>query len=234
MQEGEFGDLNLNLVTRPAVRRYMDWRHEAPVAANRELAVLQACFKWAAEYGLVEQNPCVGIRKYREKARDRYVSEAEYQAVYSRASLYYQVAMELAFLCRGRAEEVRLLRKDQVTLDGIDWKRVKGSRDQLVRWSDRLRAAVQRASTTSANSSSEYLLLGPRGKALTEDGFSAGWQRLMKQSVKEAGIKRFTFHDLKARGVTDFDGNKGDATGDWSPDMRRVYVRQPQRIDPTA
>ena len=62
----------------------------------------------------------------------------------------------------------------------------------------------------------------------------ANWQRLMSKAVKEAGIERFTFHELKARGVTDFDGDKAEATGDWTPDMRRIYDRQPQGINPTA
>ncbi len=50
----------------------------------------------------------------------------------------------------------------------------------------------------------------------------------------EKGLKeRFTFHDLKAKGVTDFDGNKQEAAGHKSAQTAEVYNRKPGKTTST-
>ena len=50
---------------------------EAPVRANREIALLSAAFNHAANAGIVERNPCIGAQRNEETPRDRYISDAE-------------------------------------------------------------------------------------------------------------------------------------------------------------
>ena len=54
---------------------------ETPRAANRALAVLSKMFSLAAAWGLVADgtNPCRGVRKYKEKKRERFLSRDEYR-----------------------------------------------------------------------------------------------------------------------------------------------------------
>ena len=54
--------------------------------------------------------------------------------------------------------------------------------------------------------------------------------KAMKQGLKE----RFTFHDLKAKGVSDFQGEKRDAAGHKTVAMAEVYDRKKGRVPPTA
>jgi integrase len=48
-----------------------------PCQANRVLAVLSKFFAWAEKRGLSEGNPCRHVEKYRERRRERFLSEAE-------------------------------------------------------------------------------------------------------------------------------------------------------------
>ena len=54
---------------------------ETPRAANRALAVLSKMFSLAAAWGLVADgtNPCRGVRKYKEKKRERFLTRDEYR-----------------------------------------------------------------------------------------------------------------------------------------------------------
>ena len=47
------------------------------------------------------------------------------------------------------------------------------------------------------------------------------------------GIGRFTFHDLKAKGISDFEGDKQLAGGHKSPSMTAIYDRKKHTVDPT-
>jgi len=50
----------------------------------------------------------------------------------------------------------------------------------------------------------------------------------------DKGLKnRFTFHDLKAKGVSDFDGDKKLASGHRSDSMIDVYDRKPGSVKAT-
>ena len=49
---------------------------------------------------------------------------------------------------------------------------------------------------------STYLICNSEGQPYTSSGFKAMWQRAMKAWV-EKGNERFTFHDLRAKSVTD-------------------------------
>lgn len=70
------------------------------------------------------------------------------------------------------------------------------------------------------------------GKAgqVAEEAFTSAWQRLMAKA-KAAGLRQtFTFHDLKAKGITDHTEHAG---GHKSARMRETYVRRPDEVDST-
>jgi len=55
----------------------------------------------------------------------------------------------------------------------------------------------------------------------------------MKMALEKGLKERFTFHDLKAKGVTDFDGDKQKAAGYRSVQMPDVYNRKPEKTPST-
>lgn len=67
--------------------------------ANREKTFLSRVYRWGYERGIVKGNPCRGAKQFTEKARDRYITDEEYDAVYQVAPDVVRVAMEIAYLC---------------------------------------------------------------------------------------------------------------------------------------
>lgn len=233
-----FGDIPLRQITPPTIRKYLDGRGAtAPVSANREVAFISMAFSWGREYGKCSNNPCDGVRRNKEKPRQRYVTDDEYQLVYDLATKSPQpwlpIAMELAFLCRARLGEVINLQLKHKQEEGLLLERTKKSRTQFILYSERLNAALEAAKTLPGISFQKYLLHDKHGQRLKEYTFKSAWQRLMKKAV-EIGLKeRFTFHDLKAKGVSDFDGDKKLASGHRTGKMLDVYDRKPGSVRPT-
>jgi len=145
--------------------------------------------------------------------------------------------MELAYLMRLRQIEVRTLTRPDCTkyVDGVHARRRKGSREQIVEWSERLRAAVTPALPSSVGS--VYVLHDRRGQPITKSAFDSAWNALISECVAEGDIlERFRFHDLKAKGVSDFPGGPADrqqAAGHKTPQVAAVYDRKIHRIKPT-
>ncbi len=232
-----FGDLRLKSITPGMLRKYLDQRKEedAPISGNRELTLISKAWTWA--YGRDEirvENPCPHVKRNKEVPRKRYVTDEEYAVAFDLAGdyRYLQPAMELAFLCRLRQCEVRELRKSDITEKGLDCRRVKGSRDALTLWSDRLRSAIDMACTIAREVDSVYLLHKGDGQPLTKTGFDTAWQRL-KARMRKARIEPFNFHDLKAKGISDFAGDKQAAGGHRTAAMVAIYDRKKPEVDPT-
>ncbi len=137
--------------------------------------------------------------------------------------------MEVAYLCRMRRIEIRDLKKKDLLPEGLDTRRVKGSNDTITLWSDRLRNAIHVATSHKRKIDSLYIFADDNGQPVTDDAFSSAWGRLKK---KYKG-KPFTFHDLKARGISDFDGNKQDAGGHKTASMVAVYDRKKKKVRAT-
>lgn len=231
-----FGTIDAERITPGVLRKYLDAR-TAPVSANREIAFLSVCFSWAVERDLLKTNPCKDVRRNSEKARTRYVTEQEYRHVFELAGKWphVQVAMEFAYLCRMRLCEVLDLRQSDMTETGVHVRRRKGSRDNITTWSPRLEAAVKISRALpmpAAIPINPHLIRGATGQKMTESGFQTLWQRLMAEAV-EQGVERFTFHDLKARGISNFEGDKQAASGHRSSKMVAVYDRKLAEVKPT-
>jgi len=232
-----FGQIDAERVTPGVIRKYIDAR-EKPIAANREVAFLSVCFSWAVERDLLKNNPCKDVRRNIEKPRSRYVTDIEYQQIYFLAEsfLHVQCAMEFAYLCRMRLCEVLDLRQSDITEDGLHVRRRKGSRDTIVTWTPRLKAVIsncQKLPFPNVDLTDFYLIRGQAGHKLTESGFQTLWQRLMVKAV-DKGFSRFTFHDLKAKGVTDTKGDKQEASGHRSAAMVDTYNRKPSFVKPAG
>lgn len=239
----EFGGVDIGSITPGVLRKYVDRRSEsAPVAANRELALLSVAFSWALERDMVKLNPAKGVRKNTEHARDRYVSDADYLLVYRMAGERYPYLapiMELAYLCRMRLAEVLDLTKANIGPDGLHVIRRKGSRDNITTWTPRLREAVDAALAlprpfASLDPARHYLIPGKAGGRQLEATVGTAWRRIMPEALKAGLSERFTVHDLKAKGITDTDPSEKMAGGGHkSPSMLNVYDRLPRHVKPS-
>ena len=117
MLELVFGHMELQNIRPTDVHHYIQQRGvNSKVQANREKAVLSAMFNFARRLGLVDcPNPCAGIRGHTERARTRYVTDAEFQAVYDVSDWWIQDTLDLALLTGQRPADV--LKMDLSDLD---------------------------------------------------------------------------------------------------------------------
>lgn len=233
-----FGEVDIRHISKQVIARYRDkWESERPVAVAREMQFMSAVFSWAVERGHMDSNPAKGVSRPTSKARDRYVSQEEIEAVRQEAgaSPYLAIFMELAYLCRARVSEILELRVDGdvkkrvpgIVSEGIYLKRSKGSESEITLWTPRLRSAVEAARGHHVNVSSQYLLHDRHGGAITYSALRSAFVRALDRS----GVDKFTLHDLKAAGISDHEDHAG---GHRSARMRDVYVRTPSKTKATV
>jgi len=106
-----FGRVAPEAITPNMVQTYLDEGRRAGRAtrANRERACLSSCLSWLIREGntTMKINPCMrasGVKRNAETARDRYVTDAEYQAVYAVAPKTVRLMMELTYRTLQRPE----------------------------------------------------------------------------------------------------------------------------------
>ncbi len=226
-----FGDFPYQQISRKTIAALRDKLADTPTQANRRLQFLSAVFTWAIEEEHLDTNPCKGVSRFSLKARDRYTEDNEYQIVYDCAASYpwLQVMMELAYLCRARLGELRVLPPAAVSDIGVYLERSKKSESELTTWTPRLRAAVD-AALALAGPSDRFLVHDTDGSQISENQFRNAWRRTMDRALQRGLKKRFTFHDLKARGVTN---HPLQHSGHKSERMKSVYVRKPPKVQAT-
>lgn len=206
-----FGKMNPDNIKPEHIRKYLDKRGlNSRTQANREKSFMSGVFRWGYERGLVKGNPCKGVRQFKEIERERYITDAEYQALYEVSPLVVMIAMELAYLCCARQKDVLALRKDQLMDAGIFIKQGKTGKKQIKGWSNRLKQVIKMAESLPLKEGvlSINVIHQRNGKAYSRNGFNSRWRKAKEEVIRKFPELDFdfTFHDLKAKGISDLEG----------------------------
>jgi len=192
------------------IYQYMDHRGKSSeVRANREVALLSHIFTKAIRWGVVEENPCRGVERFKEKARNRYIEDWEYLAFKNFAGPLIAAYMDFKLITGLRKSDVLSLRMDQIREDGIHITISKTGKRMIIEWSDALRAAVDQVRTIpkprrQSSVRGMYLFCTRHGMQYTVGGFSSIWQRKMATALEQGVIKeRFTDHDIRRKTGSD-------------------------------
>ncbi|MCL6557215.1 MAG: tyrosine-type recombinase/integrase [Firmicutes bacterium] len=226
-----FGEMRPDEVTPPHIYAYMDKR--PAVSANREIKgtfsdVFQHCIRW----GMTERNPCRLVTRNTENPRTRYVSDADYTAIYNIMPEPIQCAMDIAVTTGLRQADIIKLRLGDWTEAGLLVKTGKTGRVLLFDRTPDLAATIARCRSLPTKISTLALIYNREGQHYTSDGFRTMWQRRMVQAMKDGLItERFTFHDLRAKAGSESTddkllGHKNAAT------LERHYKRAPVKVTP--
>lgn len=203
---------------RPAdVARYLRVeRADAPVVANREVAVLSNLLNLAVERGDIDRNPCKEVRRNKESPRTRLVEAKELQdfvawALHQGKSAVVLVSMaQFAALTGNRRAEFLQLHWPQVDEHIIRLQRAKQhggrAKRELVAISEALRTVLERVKAQEGYSPIGPVFRAPKtNNHYSERGFKTMWNRLMAGAIKAKVVEdRFTFHDLRAHYTTYF------------------------------
>jgi integrase len=171
-----------------------------PNMANRVLTVARLIFSYALEEQLVSMNPAVGIKRHKERHRDRCPEQAEYDAVYAKAGDRLRVVMELLRYGGQRTVDTLRIRKADVLDAGIRFRQQKTDAFLIVKWTQGLRAAVEAAGALEGPVVRSLFLLPSkkRGKAPDYRSVREQWDL----ACQGAGVENLHLHDLRAMSAT--------------------------------
>jgi len=207
------------------------------IQRNRQVAVLSAVYaKAVGRWYVAQKNPCRDVERNPTHRRTRYVTDEEYLAVYTLASERTRLMMDLALITGQRQGDLIALKWEAVTDSGIRLQQGKTGKKLIITKSEVLEAVLERAKALKPDLPREYVVRTRKGRPYTSEGFRAVWQRTMNQAMRKKVIQeRFTFHDLRAKSVSDSETLEQafERAGHTSMSMTRgVYDRNFRKVTP--
>jgi len=201
-----FGKMRADDIKIEQVRIFMDRRGlSSKNQANQEVASMSRVFGWGYERGYVKGNPCKGIRKFTLKAREVYITDEEYQAIYQEAAPALRAGMEISYLCAARVSDVMGLKWSQISDKGIFIQQGKTGVKQIKAWNDRLRNAVEIGRSLGGK---EMVICSSKKTKYSKSGFNDLWEEARAAASQKLGRPmKCTFHDIKAKGISDYEGS---------------------------
>jgi len=183
-----------------------------PNMNNRIISFLRMVFAYALEKGLVDSNPCIGIKRHPEKKRDRYLTDAEFNAIGAVASDNMRCIYEMCYLTGQRISDVLGIRLADISADGIAFTQQKTKARLVVRMTPDMEALIVRIKALPRRVRGLTLFTArsagkPVAYETVKDAFRA--------DCKKAGVTGATLHDLRAKSLTDTDkqGNNAQKLG---------------------
>lgn len=208
-----FGNMNPNKIKPAYVRIFMDKRGEqSKTQANHELASMSRVFRWGYERGFVLNNPCVGISKFPANHRDIYIQDEEYYFIYELAIPSIKIAMEISYLCAVREGDIINMQWLQILEDGIYIQQGKTGTKQIKEWNNRLKSIIEYARKHFPPKDQYSLIIkNNTGSQYNRKTFNTHWLNA-KRKAEEVLNKKLNihFHDIKAKGISDFEGSSRD------------------------
>lgn len=251
------GDLLVKKFTAALVQRIVDRLADegTPSKAAHVLRYLRRVLQWGRNRDYLDNNPAQGIEAPVERKRRRLPAHQVMESLLDRAQAFGRLArnekggcpeylsyvMEIGYLCRLRGIETITLTDAHELPEGVMTNRRKGSRDNIVRWTPRLRAAWEGAKAYRAKvwaskstvvpirSERRYIIVASHGGSLRKSSLDTAWQRFIISAIEDGTLtaeQRFGLHDLKRRGITDTAGTRADkqeASGHRDQSMMDIY-----------
>jgi integrase len=219
-----FGAACASDIEAPDVARYLRIeRADAPVRANREVALLSNLIGLAIERGEATRNPCREVRRNEEQPRTEAVDPVEFMKfiawVPSKGGQWAVIGMaaEYAALAGNRKAEFLDLSWPQIDEEKgvIRVKRAKQrgkKRGEVIEHIEITPAISELLGRLRAVRKNDclYVFSNRHGTHYTAEGFKAMWSKLVKAAIDAKVIEeRFTFHDLRAYYVTQHKAERG-------------------------
>jgi integrase len=228
-----FDEMPMSGILPTHVRRYLNLRmQKSLVQSNRERAVLSLLFNWARGEGIVNiPNPCVGIHGKKEAAREVYVDDAAYKAVWDKAGRAVRDAMDLAKLTGQRPADVLKMARTDVREGCLEVKQGKTGKRLRIELTGELAAVVERIKARAGEAgqerkvSSVYLVQDEKGQPLTYWVFAK-----LFAAARNAAGETWQFRDLRAKAGTEKTDESGSREaqkllGHASVTTTEVYIR---------
>ena len=195
-----FAHMPIDAIAPVHIREYMDIRGQvAKVRANREKALFSHIFNKAREWGYTSaQNPCQGVRGFKEIGRTRYVTDAEFDLVKGFAHYTVADAMDLALLTGQRPADVLKIKRTDIR-DGALWIVQNKTGARLgIEVTGQLAAVIERINQRPRKAISTYLIQEENGQPLSYFSLRSRFDKARTLAKVD-----FQFRDIRAKAATD-------------------------------
>lgn len=215
---------------------------EAPVRANREIAVLGSIYRHAIRWSAATRNPVRGQFIFAdEDPRDRYVTGSERRRFARICPTWLHGYLTLKHLTGRRQGELLRLGLFSERHDGLAFRILKKRRfrELVIEWTPRLRRVWEWLKKNVRRPPSSTVIFPAsrgkrRGQAMSSQGFKSAWARAMKE-WSSAGNEAFWEHDLRASSASAADSDERARELLDHEDLRttrRSYRRGVQKVRP--
>jgi len=214
---------------------------ETPYEANRVVEILRKMFNLAAQWGYVpanHPNPAVGIQKFKEDKRDRFVTEREMprllRSIEDEPNIYIKAALLLYLLTGVRRNELLTARWEQVNFDNaeLELRKTKTGKKRYVLLSIK---AMEILKNIPKEKDNPFIFPG-RHKDKPLVNIDDSWKRIKD----EAGVSDVRIHDLR-RTVGSWLASEGrsielvgEVLGNESIEATKVYARFEKNVKQKA
>lgn len=203
-----FDELPLACIEPHHVQRYLRIRQKVSIVqSNRERAVLSLLFNWARGEGIISTpNPVTGIHGKKENAREVYVDDEQFTAVWEKAKELkkpeVQDAMDLAKLTSQRPADVLKMSRMDLREGYLEVRQGKTGKRLRISVEGELSEVIERikarAPAKEGTVRSVYLVQDGNGQPYT-------YWRFVKlfAEVRNAAGQLWQFRDLRAKAATE-------------------------------
>ena len=113
--------------------------------------------------------------------------------------------MEIAYLCAARIGDIRKLTWDQALKKGLFIQQGKTGKKQIKQYTERLSLALKQAEALGGK---QYVIYDRYGGQYSYKGFNDIWRKARTAASEKLGYPILgTLHDLKAKGIFDYEGS---------------------------
>ena len=195
-------------VTRRDIGRITDrmTSRGVTIGASRTFEIVRKMFNWALEKGLIEQNPCLGMKKpFQTRKRERVLSSDEIRAVWNglgdaSISRDGQQVLKLCLITGQRLGEVAGMCRDEFNFETKIWTipswRSKNGHAHRVPLTGMTLELIEEA---LGRATTEFLFPG-YGKDDALKSSSVG--KAVRRCSAELGVPHWTAHDLRRTAAT--------------------------------
>jgi integrase len=223
-----FTEFRAREVKPSSVNAFLKKFKAMPRTFNAYRSMLKELMRFAEEKDmrLPGSNPVDSVKSMPLKARTRYATDSELRRIKvaacygddrkrTRTGLMICALIDMAYLTGQRIGDLLSLQWSQVDAMGILFapSKVEASTGQkvFIEWSPKLRSLVERIKVLRTEMGKDnrriitHVFNTQQGLPYTYYGASTAWKR----AVKRSGVRGCTFHDIRAKAITDVDADRG-------------------------
>ena len=223
------------------IKDYLTWRKDAPVAANRDLALFSTIWTMCspANWNYINKEcPIKGIRKNKEKPRDVYVEDYIYELLYRYGTQDLQDAMRMAMMLGQRPSDMLKIHTGLIHNGVLSFKQNKTSNPLRFKVTESLQEIITRRAPHGG-----YLFLNSRNRKMNISNLEYRYNKardiaIQKHPEHAEELAQAQFRDLRAKSATDKSLVSSEEAaqkllGHSNIEMtKRVYIRREKEIDP--